>query len=108
MADERGGSGATVVLAFLSGAALGAVAALLLAPQTGRDSREQLRGYARRAEDKLRDLAGRAGDAFEEAVDEGKDVLEKRKSVLREAFEAGREAMQRERDRMKGQEQGGA
>jgi gas vesicle protein len=108
MADERGASGATVLLAFLSGAALGTVAALLLAPQSGRESREQLRGYARRAEDGLRGLAGRAGDAFEDVVDQGKDFVERKKSVLREAFEAGREAMQRERERVKGQESGGA
>ena len=44
MADDRGSLSAAVVLAFLSGATLGAVAALLLAPQTGRESREQLRG----------------------------------------------------------------
>ena len=108
MADERGVSGATVILAFLSGAALGAVAALLLAPQSGRESREQLRGYARRAEDNLRNLAGRASDAFEEAVEEGKEFVEKRKSVLREAFDAGREAMKRERDRLRGEDAGGA
>ena len=89
------------MLAFLSGAALGAVAALLLAPQTGRESREQLRGYARRAEDNLRDLAGHAGETLEEVVEEGKEFVESKKSVLREAFEAGREAMQRERDRLR-------
>jgi len=100
MADDRG-SAAGVILAFLSGAALGAVAALLLAPQSGRESREQLRGYVRRAEDNLRELAGRAGEAFEEAVDEGREFVEAKKSVLREAFEAGREAMKRERDRMR-------
>jgi gas vesicle protein len=99
MADDRGSSTATVLLAFLSGAALGAVAALLLAPQSGRDSREQLRGYARTAEDKLRDLAGRAGEAFEEVVEQGRDFVESKKSVLREAFDAGREAMRRERER---------
>jgi len=108
MADERGASGATVILAFLSGAALGAVVALLLAPQSGRESREQLRRYARRAENHLRDLAGRAGEAFEEAVEEGKDYVEKRKSVLREAFDAGREAMKHERDRVRGEDSGGA
>ena len=64
MADDRGSSAAAVVLAFLSGAALGVVAALLLAPQTGRESREQLRGYARRAEDDLRDVAGRGREAI--------------------------------------------
>ena len=98
MADERG-SGAGALLAFLSGAALGAIAALLLAPQSGRESREQLRGYARKAEENLRDLAGEAGERFEEAVGQGREYVEAKKSVLREAFEAGREAMKRERER---------
>ena len=104
MADERGSSTA-VLLAFISGAALGGVAALLLAPQSGRDSREQLRGYARRAEDNLRDLAGQAGEAFDEVVGQGKEFVETKKSVLKEAFDAGREAMKRERDRTRGEGQ---
>ena len=102
MADDRGSSAAGVLLAFMSGAALGAIAALLLAPQSGQESREQLRGYARRAEDNLRDLAGRAGEVIEEAVVEGREYVESKKTVLREAFEAGREAMRRERDRISG------
>ena len=105
MADDRGSS-AAVVLVFLSGAALGAVAALLLAPQTGRESREQLRGYARRAEGNLRDLAGCAGETFEEIVGEGKEFVDSKKSVLREAFDVGREAMRRERDRLRGEDRG--
>lgn len=104
MADDRGTS-AAILLAFLSGAAMGAVAALLLAPQTGDESRDQLRRYARRAEDDLRDLAGRAGEAFEEVVDHGKDFVEAKRSVIREAFDAGREAIRRERGRV--QEDGG-
>ena len=104
MSDDRGSSAATVMLAFLGGAAIGAVAALLLAPQTGRESREQLRGYARRAEDNLRDMASRAGDAVEEVVEEGKEFVDSKKAVLREAFDVGREAMKRERDRLRGEE----
>jgi gas vesicle protein len=107
MADERESS-AAVLLAFIGGAALGAVGALLLAPQTGRESREQLRGYARRAEDNLRDLAGQAGKALEGVVKEGKEYVENQQSVLREAFDAGREAMKRERDRMRSEGQSGA
>jgi gas vesicle protein len=106
MADNQGSSAAGVLLAFLSGAALGAVAALLLTPQTGRESREQLRGYARRAEGNLRDLAGCAGQTFEEVVEEGKEFVDSKKTVLREAFDAGREAMQRERDRLRGEDRG--
>ncbi len=106
MADDRGSSAAAVVLVFLSGAALGAVAALLLAPQTGRESREQLRGYARRAEDNLWDLADRAGETLEGVVGEGKEFADSKKSVLREAFDVGREAMRRERDRLREEDRG--
>lgn len=106
MADNQGSSSAGVLLAFLSGAALGAVAALLLTPQTGREAREQLRGYARRAEGNLRDLAGCAGQTFGEVVEEGKEFVDSKKAVLREAFDAGREAMQRERDRLRGEDRG--
>jgi len=104
MADDRGSSSAGVLLAFLSGAALGTVAALLLAPRAGQDSRDQLRGYARRAEGNLRDLAGLAGETVEEVVEEGKEFVDSKKAVLREAFDAGREAMRRERDRLREEE----
>jgi gas vesicle protein len=107
MADERG-STAVVFLAFLGGAALGAVAGLLLAPQSGQASREQLRGYARRAEDNLRDLAGQAGEVLGEVLDQGKEFVETKKSVLRDAMDAGREAMKRERDRPRGEGPTGA
>ena len=103
MADDRGSSAAAVLLAFLSGAALGAVAAMLLAPESANESRERLRRYARRAEGQLHDMAGRAGEVFEEVVGQGKDFVETKKSALREAFEAGREAMRHERDRMRGE-----
>jgi gas vesicle protein len=100
--DDRGCSPGTVALAFLSGAALGAVAALLLAPQSGRESREQLRVYARRAEESLREAAGKAGEAVDQVMDKGRDFVKEKKAVLSEAFEAGREAMKRERDRLLG------
>jgi gas vesicle protein len=58
----RDGSSGGVLMAFLAGAAIGAVAALLLAPQSGRESRDQLRRYARRTQDGLRDVAGKAGE----------------------------------------------
>ena len=102
MSSDDRDNGTTVLLAFLTGAALGAVAALLLAPQTGQESRDQLRGYARRAEDSLRDVADKASEAVDEAVGKGRDFFKEKKSVLGEAFEAGREAMKREKDRILG------
>jgi len=76
---------------------------LLLTPQTGREAQEQLRGYARRTEENLRELAGQAGEAFEEVVDKGREFVRTENSVLAEAFDAGREAMRRERERLSGE-----
>jgi gas vesicle protein len=106
MADNRDSSSAVVLLGFLSGAALGAMAALLLAPRSGQESRELLRGYAKRAEDELRELVGEAGERLEGVVEEGRDFIESKKTVLRDAFEAGREAMRREREQFTKGEQG--
>jgi gas vesicle protein len=101
--DDRACSPATVMLAFMAGAAVGAVAALLLAPQSGAESREQLRGYARRAEESLRDVADKATEAVDQAIGKSREFLKDKKSVLSEAYEAGREAMKREKDRLMGE-----
>jgi gas vesicle protein len=103
MADDRGFSPGTVILAFLGGALVGAAAAFMLAPQTGRETREQLRGYARKAEDSMREFVGEAGEVMDEAVEKGREFLQEKKSMLTEAFEAGREAMRRERERLAGE-----
>ncbi|MGH7230725.1 MAG: YtxH domain-containing protein [Nitrospiraceae bacterium] len=99
---QGGLSGSAVVLAFLGGAAVGIIAALLLAPQAGEKSREQLRKYARKTGDNLRDLAEKAEETWESAVEKGRQFVHEQKSTLTEAMEAGREAMRRERDRPNG------
>ncbi|MGH7427403.1 MAG: YtxH domain-containing protein [Candidatus Methylomirabilaceae bacterium] len=100
MADERGTSLGAVLLAFLSGAAVGAVAMLLLSPQAGAESREQVRRYTKRTEGNLRDLAGKAGETLDKAVGKGREFVAENKTVLTEAYQAGREAMRRERERL--------
>jgi len=102
MADERGTSLGTVLLAFLSGAAVGAVSALLLSSQTSEESREQMRRYAKRTEENLRELAGKAGETLDMAVEKGREFVSENQSVLTEAFEKGRGAMRRERGRLSG------
>ncbi len=64
--------------AFFFGLALGAGMALMLAPQSGEETREALRGRGRR----LRELA-------EEKVDEFQDRLEEGYSKTRERVEKG-------------------
>ena len=91
-------SGAAVVLAFLGGAAVGAVAAFLMAPQSGRESREQLKAYARRAGENLREATDKAGHTWQTAVEKGRDVVQEQKTILKEALDAGRDAMRRQRE----------
>ncbi len=45
-----------------------------------------------------------ARQSVEEVVEAGKEVVNSKKAVLREAFDVGREAMKRECDRLRGEE----
>ena len=90
-------------LAFVTGALLGAAAALLLAPQSGRKSQEQLRGYARRAEEGVHELADKAIEGVDQALDKGREFIKDKQAVLTKAVETGRTIMQRERERLSGE-----
>lgn len=103
MADERGCSLGAVGLAFVTGGLAGAAVALLLAPQSGRESRGQVRGYARRAEEHVHELADKATQVLDHAVDKGREFIKDKQAVVTEAVEAGRTAMQWERERLSGE-----
>lgn len=103
MADNRGCSLGAAGLAFVTGGLLGAAAALLLAPQSGRESQKQLRGYARRAEEGAHELADKAGEVVDQAMDKGREFIKDKQAVLAEAVETGRTAMHRERERLSGE-----
>lgn len=51
---------AAAIIAFVSGAAIGAIAALLLAPTNGSQAREKLSGLGETAADKMKRLAREA------------------------------------------------
>jgi gas vesicle protein len=68
MSDERGVSGGNLLLAFLAGAAAGAVVALLTAPKSGREMRESVGSWVRSGGP--RDAVDRAVRAAREAIDE--------------------------------------
>ena len=100
MADDRGCSLGAVGLAFMTGGLAGAAIALLLAPQSGREAREQVRGYARRTEARVHELADTATEVMDQAVNQGREFIKDTQTVVTEAVEAGRTAMQRERERL--------
>ena len=96
---------------FLLGVAIGAAAALLLAPQSGAATRRDLRRGAKRARKAAQDLAGdlqgRVTDTFDQAkervetgIDAARQAIELKKRQVSRAMEAGRAAAQQARDEL--------
>ena len=96
-AEDNGFSSGAVAFAFLAGAIIGVGAALLLAPQSGAETRKLLRNYAEKAEEEAIEKAKEAKVALDKAIEQGKQFVNEKKTVLTAAFEAGREAMKKER-----------
>jgi gas vesicle protein len=96
---------------FLLGIAIGAAAALLLAPQSGAATRREIRRSARRAKRAARDIAGdittSVNDTFEQArgrvehgIDTARQAIDLKKRQVSRAMEAGRAAAQQARDEL--------
>jgi gas vesicle protein len=100
MSEERGYSGTAVALGFILGGALGASLAMLFAPESGRRTRERLRDMAADMRDKTVDISEDLRDKAEDAIERGREVFEEKKSILSAAMQAGKDAMQRERERL--------
>ncbi len=96
---------------FLIGGVVGAAVALMLAPQSGEETREMIRerglelegrageyaSTARRRADELAEDARRRAD---EARQRGRMVLDEQRSRLEDAIEEGKEAAAKKRDEL--------
>ena len=95
MASERNDAAGYLGWFFLGGI-LGAAAALLIAPRTGRETRDLLlersNEVAKRAQAIANDAQGRAG----EWLDKSRELFEEQTQRLMTAFEAGKDAMREE------------
>lgn len=101
MSNEQGVGAGAVLLSFLAGAAIGAGAALLLAPKTGEEMREKIADLADDAVDSIKEHARQAQQKIADAFTESKETLKQQKSILASAIEAGKEAMDREREKLR-------
>lgn len=64
MHAEQASAFSSSIALFVAGTAVGAIAALLLAPQAGRETRKQLNGYGQRISDTMSEWATAAHDLF--------------------------------------------
>lgn len=99
--DEKGISAGTVFLSFLAGAAVGAGVALLVAPKTGEELRGKIKDLADDAVDKIKEYASEAQDKIRSSYEDSKDLVMEKKSIITSAIEAGKEAMEREKEKFK-------
>jgi gas vesicle protein len=100
MREECSCSGSGFALGIILGGALGASLALLFAPESGRRTRERLRDLAADARDKSKDVSDELRDKAEDVLERGREVLKEKKLILSAAVQAGKEASQRERERL--------
>jgi len=93
MSDERCSSGSGgILLAFLAGGLVGAGLALMYAPVSGREARERIGGLAG-------DLKRRGDEWSGEVKQKVEGFIDEERSVIKAAYDAGREAMAREKAR---------
>lgn len=100
MRHEGGYSNIDLFLSFLFGGVIGAGLALLLAPQSGRETRQKIKEFTDEAKEKAKkyteDVKGKATSTAEK----GKDFFEEKKSALSAAIEAVRETYKEETERL--------
>lgn len=119
MSKDNCDNAGTTLLAFLAGTAVGAAIALLTAPKTGHETREMLadygadlrekarslpadfEGYKETALERSKEMIARGKELISRGTDlaaQGKEFLDEKKKTLSDAIEAGKIAMQEERE----------
>jgi gas vesicle protein len=78
-------------VAFLAGALIGAGAALLLAPQSGTETRNMLKEYADRAKGELAERGRQAKATLDTAREKGREAFESAKERGKESYNSLRE-----------------
>ncbi|HEB74883.1 MAG TPA: YtxH domain-containing protein [Nitrospirae bacterium] len=107
--EEREGYGVgSMFFAFLLGGLVGAGVALILAPQSGPETRKRVRDLAEDVKEKTSGIKEKVSKGVEQGKDvvsatiaKGKEFVDEQKSALGSAIEAGKEAFEQERERHK-------
>lgn len=119
MSNNNCDNSSTALLAFLAGTVVGAAIALLTTPKTGPENRELLaeygaelkarsrtlpedwEGYKETALERGKEMIEKGRELISRGTDlaaQGKDFIDEKKRALSEAIEAGKIAMQEEKE----------
>jgi gas vesicle protein len=109
--EHRGNSVATGTLLLVGGAILGAGLALLLAPQSGQQTRRDIARYGKKARDRAEGVVGEFADSVSGMVDEvgdraaeilgkGKDLAEDARKEILHVIEDGQKRLEKQRAKL--------
>jgi gas vesicle protein len=76
------GSGMKMFLSFITGAALGAIFGVVLAPESGRETRKKIREYSDKLSEDFREEYGKVGGKAKAFADETKGKILETKEKL--------------------------
>jgi gas vesicle protein len=102
MERERSCGVGSVVSSFFLGGLIGAGIALLVAPMTGRETREQMRGFAGNVKEKADDYYEQIKETVASTLESGKGLVEEKKRLITNAVQAGIEAYEKKKQEMAG------
>jgi gas vesicle protein len=97
--EESCGAG-PLIFSFFLGGLIGAGIALLLAPKSGRETREKIKEFAEGTKEKAEEVIDQVKGKVTTAVEKGKELYEEKKSIVTTAIEAGKEAYGREKEKV--------
>ena len=100
MKEEEGYSTGSVLMSFLLGGVVGAGLALLLAPQSGEETRRKIKELADDVKDKTTGFVDQAKHTVSDFVDESKGIIDEKKSLFTAAVDAGKDAYEKEKERL--------
>ncbi len=105
MAEEsKGFAGSALALSFILGGVVGAAVAILYAPWEGRQARGKFKELAEEVKDKTGGISGEWKEKASSFIEKGKEFVEQKRGILSSAFDAGLEAMKKEKEDLKNPE----
>lgn len=98
--EDSEGRWAVLLLGLGAGILLGATLAMLFAPQSGRDTREDLGEWAGRARTRTEESLQHLKQSLEELANRFRSFAEATRTRLEEAIEAGKQAAEQKRQEL--------
>ena len=99
MAEEnKGFTGSALTLSFILGGVVGAALAILYAPCEGTRARGKLKDLTEDMKEKSGHLSEEWKEKAATFIEKGKEFVEQKKGMLSSAFDAGKEAMRKEKE----------